>query len=80
MSNTRITAGPGFRICFDDEPHYLRGYVFDGTDSQAVFSDANLDQAEAGVLAGIFAAAVVSRPWRNFCTSSAASVSMCPSR
>ncbi len=36
MSNTRITAGPGFRICFDDEPHYLRGYVFDGTDSQAV--------------------------------------------
>ena len=36
MSNTRIVAGPGFRICFDDEPHYLRGYVFDGTDSQAV--------------------------------------------
>ncbi|MDQ3039241.1 MAG: hypothetical protein M3Q51_03790 [Pseudomonadota bacterium] len=36
MSNTRITAGPGFRICFDDEPNYLRGYVFDGTDSQAV--------------------------------------------
>lgn len=36
MSNTRITAGPGFRICFDDEPGYLRAFVFDGIDSQSV--------------------------------------------
>lgn len=36
MSNTRIANGPGFRICFDDEPGYLRAYVFDGTDSQVV--------------------------------------------
>ena len=36
MSNTRVDAGPGFRICFDDEPDYLRAYVFDGADSQAV--------------------------------------------
>ena len=33
MSNTRIVNGPGFRICYDDEPGYLRGYVFDGVDS-----------------------------------------------
>jgi hypothetical protein len=36
MSNTRVVTGPGFRICFDDEPDYLRAYVFDGTDSLAV--------------------------------------------
>ncbi len=36
MTNTRVVNGPGFRICFDDEPDYLRAYVFDGTDSQAV--------------------------------------------
>lgn len=36
MSNTRVVAGPGFRICFDDEPDYLRAYVFDGEDSQEV--------------------------------------------
>jgi hypothetical protein len=36
MSNTRVVAGPGFRICFDDEPDYLRAYVFDGTDSLQV--------------------------------------------
>lgn len=36
MSNTRIVAGPGFRIRFDDESGYLRGYVFDGTDSREV--------------------------------------------
>ena len=36
MSNTRVVAGPGFRICFDDEPDYLRAYVFDGTDSLEV--------------------------------------------
>lgn len=36
VSNTRIKAGPGFRICFDDEPGYLRAFVFDGTDSQEV--------------------------------------------
>lgn len=36
MSNTRIENGPGFRICFDDEPGYLRAYVFDGTDSAEV--------------------------------------------
>ena len=33
MTNTRVMAGPGFRVCFDDEPDYLRAYVFDGTDS-----------------------------------------------
>ena len=36
MSNTRVVRGPGFRICFDDEPDYLRAYVFDGTDSLEV--------------------------------------------
>ena len=36
MTNTRVVAGPGFRICFDDEPDYLRAYVFDGTDSVAI--------------------------------------------
>lgn len=36
MSNTRIVNGPGFRIVYDDEPGYLRAYVFDGTDSLAV--------------------------------------------
>lgn len=36
MSNTRVVAGPGFRICFDDEPDYLRAYVFDGSDSLEV--------------------------------------------
>ena len=36
MSNTRVVPGPGFRICFDDEPGYLRAYVFDGTDSLEV--------------------------------------------
>lgn len=36
MSNARISAGPGFRVCYDDEPGYLRAYVFDGTDSLAV--------------------------------------------
>jgi hypothetical protein len=36
VSNTRVVAGPGFRVCFDDEPDYLRAYVFDGTDSLEV--------------------------------------------
>lgn len=36
MTNTRVVPGPGFRICFDDEPNYLRAYVFDGTDSLEV--------------------------------------------
>lgn len=36
MSNTRVIGGHGFRICFDDEPDYLRAYVFDGTDSLEV--------------------------------------------
>ena len=36
MSNTRVVIGPGFRICYDDEPEYLRAYVFDGTDSLEV--------------------------------------------
>ncbi|RZA18561.1 MAG: hypothetical protein EOP93_10930, partial [Lysobacteraceae bacterium] len=36
MTNPRVAVGPGFRICFDDEPDYLRAYVFDGTDSLAV--------------------------------------------
>ena len=35
-TNTRIVNGPGFRICYDDEPGYLRAYVFDGTDSLEV--------------------------------------------
>jgi hypothetical protein len=38
MTNTRVAVGPGFRICFDDEPDYLRAYVFDGTDSLEVSS------------------------------------------
>ena len=38
MSNTRVIGGHGFRICFDDEPDYLRAYVFDGTDSVEVSS------------------------------------------
>ncbi len=36
MTNTRVVPGPGFRICFDDEPGWLRAYVFDGTDSLEV--------------------------------------------
>ena len=36
MTNTRVVPGPGFRICFDDEPDFLRAYVFDGTDSLEV--------------------------------------------
>ncbi len=36
MSASRVVQGPGFRICFDDEPDFLRGYVFDGTDSLEV--------------------------------------------
>lgn len=36
MSNTRVVNGPGFRICYEDEPGYLRAYVFDGTDSLQV--------------------------------------------
>ena len=36
MSNTRVIPGPGFRICFDDSPGFLRAYVFDGSDSQDV--------------------------------------------
>lgn len=36
MTNTRVVPGPGFRICFDDEPNFLRAYVFDGTDSLEV--------------------------------------------
>ena len=36
MSNTRVVAGPGFRVCFDDEPDYLRANVFDGSDSLEV--------------------------------------------
>ena len=38
MTNTRVVAGHGFRICFDDEPDYLRAYVFDGSDSLEVSS------------------------------------------
>ena len=38
MTNTRVAAGHGFRICFDDEPDYLRAYVFDGSDSLEVSS------------------------------------------
>ena len=33
MSNTRVVNGPGFKVCYEDEPGYLRAYVFDGTDS-----------------------------------------------
>lgn len=36
MTNTRVVPGPGLRICFDDEPGFLRAYVFDGTDSLEV--------------------------------------------
>lgn len=36
MTNTRVAQGAGFRICFDDEPDFLRAYVFDGTDSLEV--------------------------------------------
>ena len=36
MSNTWMVQGPGFRICYDQHPDYLRGYVFDGTDSLEV--------------------------------------------
>lgn len=36
MTGTQVVDGPGFRICFDDEPEYLRAYVFDGTDSLEV--------------------------------------------
>jgi hypothetical protein len=39
MSNTRVIGGHGFRICLDDEPDYLRAYVFDGTDSVQVSSE-----------------------------------------
>jgi hypothetical protein len=31
-----VVSGPGFRIRYDQHPDYLRGYVFDGTDSQEV--------------------------------------------
>ena len=31
-----MVAGPGFRICYDLHSDYLRGYVFDGTDSLEV--------------------------------------------
>ena len=33
MSNTRVVNGPGFKVCYEDEPGYLCAYVFDGTDS-----------------------------------------------
>ena len=33
MSNMRVVNGPGFKVCYEDEPGYLRAYVFDGTDS-----------------------------------------------
>lgn len=33
MSKTWVVPGPGFRICYDHYPEYLRAYVFDGTDS-----------------------------------------------
>ena len=36
MSNTRVVNGPGFKVCYEDEPGYLRAYVFDGTDSVEV--------------------------------------------
>lgn len=36
MNNTRVVRGPGFRVCFDDEPDYLRAYIFDGVDSMEV--------------------------------------------
>ena len=31
-----MVAGPGFRICYDLHSDYLRGYVFEGTDSLEV--------------------------------------------
>ena len=36
MSNTRVVNGPGFKVSYEDEPGYLRAYVFDGTDSVAI--------------------------------------------
>jgi hypothetical protein len=36
VSNTRVVNGPGFKVCYEDEPGYLRAYVFDGTDSVAI--------------------------------------------
>src|SRR5690606_12160160 len=36
VSNTRVVNGPGVRICYEDEPGYLRASVFDGTDSLQV--------------------------------------------
>ena len=36
MNSTRVVQGPGFRIRFDDEPDFLRAYVYDGTDSLEV--------------------------------------------
>ena len=36
MSNTRVVNGPGFKVCYEDAPGYLRAYVFDGTDSVAI--------------------------------------------
>lgn len=36
MSNTWVVSGPGFRICYDQHPDFLRAYVFDGTDSLEV--------------------------------------------
>lgn len=36
MSNTWVVPGPGFRICYDLHPDFLRAFVFDGTDSLEV--------------------------------------------
>ncbi len=36
MSTPWVVPGPGFRICYDQHPDFLRAYVFDGTDSLEV--------------------------------------------
>ena len=36
MIATRVVQGPGFRICFDLHPEYLRAYIYDGIDSLEV--------------------------------------------
>lgn len=36
MSTTWVVPDPGFRICYDQHPDYLRAFVFDRTDSLEV--------------------------------------------
>lgn len=36
MSHAWVVPGPGFRICYDQHPDYLRAFVCDGSDSLEV--------------------------------------------